>query len=254
MAAGLATRMGKIREQRPKALVSVAGQTLLQRTLETLVQAGTTDIVVNIHHHPRQMQEAIGQYDFPGVRIRISDETDQLLDTGGGIRKAAAILGGTQPILVHNVDILHHINLQAMWQTHMKEKPMATLAVSQRQSSRYFHFCRGQLCGWENTGTGEIIAVKNRAMDGMIKKLAFSGIHIIHPSIFDNTTHRKVFSINTLYLEKASGNRIMAYEHSPAHWADVGTPGKLRDAEAMLMGAGNTRTSTPADNTPLPKP
>ncbi len=254
LAAGLATRMGKIREQLPKALVPVAGQTLLQRTLKTLVQAGATDIVVNIHHHPRQMQEAIKQYDFPGVRIRISDETSQLLDTGGGIRKAAGILGGTQPIVIHNVDILHHIDLQSMWQTHMKEKPLATLAVSQRSSSRCFHFCMGQLCGWENTGTGEIMAVKNIAREGMIKKLAFSGIHIIHPSIFENTTNQEVFSINALYLEKAAVHRIMAYEHSPAHWADVGTPEKLRNAEAMLIRAGNMHTSISIDNTSLPKP
>jgi len=160
LAAGLGTRLGHHTLHRPKALVEVNGKPLLAHVVEKLVAAGVSEIVVNVHHFARKIVDYLASHDF-GVRIFTSDETDLLLDTGGGIVRARHLLDGNEPFLVHNVDILSDIDIKGLAEHHRTHNALATLAVGQRKSSRYFLFDRYmKLAGWRNTLSGEeIVAV-----------------------------------------------------------------------------------------------
>ena len=155
LAAGLGSRLRPLTDNTPKALIEVGGKPLLLHAAEKLIAAGVSDIVVNIHHHGNMIQEFIEQLEYPGVKFHISDETDELLDTGGALKKAAPLLQGTAPFFIYNADILAGIDLKEMLAKHQKEKPLATLAVTRRQSSRFFLWNNGLLTGWINKRTGE---------------------------------------------------------------------------------------------------
>ncbi|MFN2394888.1 MAG: nucleotidyltransferase family protein [Bacteroidales bacterium] len=232
-AAGLGTRLAPLTDDRPKALVELGGKTMLQRTVEKLIRSGVRRIIVNIHHFPEKMCVAIDALDYEGVEFIISDESGELLDTGGGLLKAAEHLKGKQPFIVHNVDVISDIDLVAMYENHLREGALASLAVSRRDTSRYFNWHRGRLCGWKNIRTKE--EMNCYPVDGKPDSLAFSGIHIINPEIFDLITERGKFSINQVYLRLAHEQSIMAYEHDACYWADIGTTEKLAAAEKMLL-------------------
>ncbi len=157
LAAGLGTRLRPYTNTTPKALLTVGEKTMLQIVSEKLIDAGVSDIVVNVHHHAEQMKSAIHNLQHPGIRFHISDETDLLLDTGGGIKKARHLLDGNQAFLVYNIDILCDIDLKMMLTTHTNSGALATLAVSNREASRYFLWKQGLLYGWQHTETGETI-------------------------------------------------------------------------------------------------
>ncbi len=232
-AAGLGTRLAPLTSNRPKALVEPAGKIMLQRTAEKLIKSGIRRIIVNIHHFPEKMRAAIDALHYDGVEFIISDESEELLDTGGGLLKAAEHLKGEKPFIVHNVDVISDIDLQEMYENHVSHDALASLAVARRETTRYFNWHEGRLCGWKNLKTGD--EIKCFPVKGSIEKLAFSGIHIIHPEIFDLITERGKFSINQIYLRLAFEHRIMAYEHDARFWADIGTPEKLAAAERLLL-------------------
>jgi len=232
-AAGIGTRLQPISRHTPKALVELGGKPMLQRLVEKLVRAGATRIVINIHHHPEKMRAFIERIHFPGIEILISDESDVLLDTGGGLLKAAGMLKGDEPILLHNVDVLSDIDLGAIVASHNETGALATLAVSRRKTSRYFLWDKGQLAGWENTATGQIILCKPEPGQRLARR-AFSGVHIISPRLPGLITETGVFSINEVYLRLAHTQKIMAFEHSPEYWADIGTPEKLEQARTLF--------------------
>ena len=232
-AAGLGTRLAPLTTDRPKALVKAGGKTMLERTVEKLVKSGISRIIINIHHFPHLMQNAIEALSFKGVEFIISDERHELLDTGGGLLKAAAYLKGDKPFIVHNVDVISDIDLMRMYDDHFREGALASLAVSRRHTSRYFNWYHGRLCGWKNIRTNE--EINCYPVDGKPDSLAFSGIHVISPEIFDLITETGKFSINQLYLRLAQSQKIIAWEHDPRCWADIGTTEKLDAAEKMLQ-------------------
>ncbi len=232
-AAGLGTRLKPYTQTMPKALVPVAGIPMIEILVKHLLKHGINDIIVNVHHFADQVIAFIEQHKNFGANIAISHEEELLLDTGGGLKKAAWFFNDEKPFLVHNVDVISDVNYRKMLDFHTNEKAMATLAVCKRATSRYFLFDDTmQLCGWENTKTSEIRmaqpAVYNPA------KFAFSGIHIIDPSIFNYMDQGGRFSIVDTYLELAADHKITGFEHNPENWVDMGKPEELVKAGLIL--------------------
>ncbi|MBR0024126.1 MAG: nucleotidyltransferase family protein [Muribaculaceae bacterium] len=238
-AAGLGTRLRPLTNERPKALVEVGGKTMLERVIMKLAEAGFDDITVNIHHFGEKIIEFLEQNKNFGLNIHISDERDMLLDTGGGILKARPFLDGDEPFLVHNADILTDIDLRAMYHNHIESGAMATLLVKERQTSRYFVFDDDyRLQGWLNKSTGE-----TRPSDFIHRKglheLAFGGIHVISPSIFEPLEEysqgQAKFSITPFYVDECHTHLINGYlQDTPYTWLDVGKHETLVQAEQVL--------------------
>lgn len=241
LCAGLGSRLKPWTDSNPKALAVVNGKSLLQRNIEYLQQYGIKDIVVNVHHFADKIREAIATNNGWGSKITISDETDEVLETGGGILKAGTYLNGSDPFLVMNVDILTDMNLASMINYHQEKKPLATLATSNRNTSRYFLFDEGNnLCGWRNTSTGEEkiteplgSASSKLNMQGVQAK-AFSGIHIIEPKIFSYIKQQGKFSIVDVYLDLMNDHTIKSFDHSESRFIDVGKPGSIEVAEGLF--------------------
>ena len=232
LAAGLGTRLKPFTDFHPKALAVVNNKTLLQRNIEYLKSFGVDEIIVNVHHFADQIIQHINEHNQFGIRISISDETDQVLETGGGLKKAAWFFDDGKPFVLMNVDILTDLNLQQVIDQHASQLAMATLAVSTRESSRCFLFNdHHQLCGWRNKATGE--EKISRADSNLIEK-SFSGIHIIEPSIFQYLTQVGKFSIVDTYLELAKAHTILGYDHTGCNLMDVGKPESIVKAEGIF--------------------
>ncbi len=226
LAAGLGTRLGALTANKPKALVEINGTPLLGIVLQRLHSFGFDDIIVNVHHFADQVIAYLETHRPEGVQITISDERGQLLDTGGGIKKAAWFFDDGQPFLVHNVDIISSIDLTALYQYHLRTGASATLACKERESSRYFLFDRQlRLCGWENTKTGE---QKTAIPANNPQRMAFSGIHIIRPALLEDLPQTGAFSIVDAYLQLAGNHLINAYDIGGAAITDVGKPEQLQ--------------------------
>lgn len=227
-AAGLGTRLGELTRHRPKALVEVAGRPMLYRVLDRLMQAGIRSFVVNVHAFADRVEAALEDYALahPAMHYVVSDERDQLLETGGGLKKMERYLQDG-PFLVHNVDVLTNLPLEA-FVAHAGQS-LATLAVRRCQSDRYFLFdSAGRLCGWENVLTGEKILSRPSAQP--LERYGFMGIHCIRPDLFPLLTEQGAFSITKAYLRLAADHEITAYEATDCHWIDIGTPASLQHA------------------------
>lgn len=222
-AAGLGTRLKPLTDTTPKALVPVGGQPLLWHVVMKLKDAGYERIVVNVHHFAQQIIDYLKVNNNFGLDIRISDETDGLLETGGGIKKALPLFDATEPILIHNVDILSNLDLTAL----STDAPL--LVVSQRQTKRYLQFDETmRLIGWKNIETGEV-----KGREG--KPLAFSGIHLFHPSLaplLDEWPDR--FPIMDFYLKTCADHLIRGFEASDLRLMDVGKLDTLDQAETFI--------------------
>ena len=231
LAAGLGTRFKPWTDHHPKALALVHGKSLLQRNIEYLQQYGVDEVVVNVHHFADQIEEALHRNKGWGSTIAISDERDVVLETGGGLLKAAPMLRGERFVLM-NVDILTDMDLRAMIQFHDRLLPVATLAVSDRNSSRSFLFDHfHNLCGWRNSKTGEE-KVSRTAAD-MIPK-AFSGIHVIEPALLNLVKRTGKFSMVDVYLDLAVTEIIKGFDHTGARLIDVGKPESVVEAERLF--------------------
>jgi NDP-sugar pyrophosphorylase family protein len=245
LAAGLGTRLRPLTEDRPKALVDVGGQTMLELTLARLKHFGVDEAIVNTHHFAEMIEGYVLANGHFGMRIELSHE-DELLDTGGGLKKAAwffleqgAKCGLDEPFLVHNVDVLSTIDLGAMVRAHRERAALATLAVMERPTSRSLLFDPdGRLLGRRKSKNGE------RAWAGPIQHgaaVAFCGIHVIAPRIFAEMTQEGPFSIIDTYVDLARrGERVMAFRADGAHWRDLGRPESVAKAAAE-MAAGMYR-------------
>ena len=230
-AAGLGTRFKPWTDKNPKALAVVNGKSLLQRNIEYLQRYGIKEVVVNVHHFADQIIQAIKQNNGWGSAITISDETDAVLETGGGLKKAQNLLQGDSFVVI-NVDILTDLNLKAFIDYHRQLMPLATLAVTNRATSRYFLFDQfHNLCGWRNTKTGE---EKISRASGENNPKAFSGIHIIDPRIFSLVKQEGKFSMVDVYLELAKSEIIKGFDHSGSKFIDVGKPESVPVAEALF--------------------
>lgn len=225
-AAGLGTRLKPLTDTMPKALVRVGGQPLLWHVIMKLKAAGYKRIVVNVHHFAQQIIDYLQENQLFGLDIRISDETSQLLETGGGIRKALPLFDPDSPILIHNVDILSNLDLSRLYE---HASTATTLVVSQRQTQRYLQFADDlRLVGWKNNATGEVKGHEARP-------LAFSGIHVLHPSLFPLLNSRPVrFPIMDFYLQTCADHPIMGYEAPGLKLLDVGKIDSLEQANEFL--------------------
>lgn len=230
-AAGLGTRFKPWTDKHPKALAVVNGKTLLQRNIEYLQQYDIRDVVVNVHHFPDQIIDAIEKSNGWGSTITISDESDELLETGGGLLKAKNLIF-KDTLLLLNVDILTEINLKHFLTHHQQENSLITVAVSQRETSRYLLFNKyNRMIGWRNKKTGEekiVIQAKD------IFEKAYSGLAMVQPETLDLITQRGKFSLIDLYLSLAPQHKIAAYDHTGERIIDVGKPESVAAAEQMF--------------------
>lgn len=235
LSAGLGSRLKPWTDKHPKALAEVHGKSLLQRNIEYLQSYGIIEVVVNVHHFADQIVDAINMNDGWGSKVTISDETDEVLETGGGLLKAAEMLHDNNPIVLMNVDILTELNLEAMIGYHQEKKPLATLATTNRDTSRYFLFDEGNnLCGWRNVQTGEEKPVNSFTAGQKIQK-AFSGIHIVEQRIFSLIRQRGKFSMVEVYLDLMNENTIKSFDHTESRFIDVGKPDSIHKAELMFL-------------------
>jgi mannose-1-phosphate guanylyltransferase len=231
LAAGLGTRLRPLTNDRPKALVEVAGRTLLEITLTRLRYFGFRDVIVNVHHFADRMIEYLGANDNFGMNIAVSRE-EVLLDTGGGLKNAGwffteSAKNEDEPFLLHNVDVVSTVDLARMVESHQRRQALATLAVQQRESSRYLLFDREQrLCG-RRIGEQDEIA---RASDQK-RALAFCGIHVISPRLLTLMREEGIFSIIDSYLDLAAhGETISAFRADEYYWRDLGKPEEIAQA------------------------
>ena len=230
LAAGLGTRLKPITDELPKALVEVNGKTLLEIAIRNLIENDFRRIVINVHHFADKVKDFINKNTF-AADIFISDESDLLLDTGGGIKHAQKYFDDS-PILVHNVDIISNLNLKEFYQFHLSDDALASLVVSNRESNRYLLFNDDNiLCGWQDVKKEEKIIVRD---DVKLHQLAFSGIHILNPHLIESFPKEQVFSVITAYLKIAATEDIHAYVSIDLKWIDVGKVDSLQKAEALV--------------------
>lgn len=239
--AGLGTRLRPLTDTMPKALLPIAGKTLLQWQIEKLRDAGIREMVVNVHHFADQIIDYLHQHDSFGCHIAISDEREQLLETGGGLYHARDLLldGSHQPVLACNVDILSNISIPDLQKAYTADM-MALLVVSQRQTQRYLLFDdQLRLHGWTNLATGEVRPSTLSDISTMTP-LAFSGMQILSPDIFAHmgTTicdKGTKFSLIDLYLNLCSSQPIYAYLPTNYRMMDVGKIDQLSTATAFAQ-------------------
>ncbi len=240
LAAGLGTRLKPLTDSIPKALLPLGGKTLLQWQIEKLKSVGITDIVLNVHHFPEQIIEYLQQNNNFGCNIQISDETEQLLETGGGLRKARALFGdatAADGILVCNVDILSNVDLQTLLAAYNPEE-IGIVVVSERQTQRYLLFDENNiLCGWTNIATGELRGPIADCQSPIANRpLAFSGMQVLNPRIFDCMDEVVAmkgdkFSLIDLYVTISKSETLRAFIPEDYRMMDVGKIDQLSEAE-----------------------
>jgi NDP-sugar pyrophosphorylase family protein len=241
-AAGLGTRLKPITDTMPKALVPVCGQPLLYHVITKLVAAGYDDIIVNVHHFPDQIIDYLCVNDF-GAKITISDEREFLRETGGGIKHVRPLLDSStslrmtrEPFLVHNVDIISNLDLKWLREQH-REDAVATVVVSERETQRYLLFDDdGRLKGWTNVKTGEVRSPYPDIDPARLRKLAFAGIHLMSPAIFDafdKLGFGDRFSIMDFYIQACAAYPIYAAVPPDFRMVDVGKKETLSEAERV---------------------
>ena len=231
LAAGLGTRLRPLTDDRPKALVEVAGHTLLEITLRRLISFGIREVIVNVHHFADMVVDFLKRNDNFGIRVEVSRE-ETLLDTGGGLKKAAWFLQGEQPFILHNVDVLSMIDLERMVQFHNENRALCTLAVHSRKSSRNLLFDdAGKLCGRRIGNSADELVRASAPLHAR----AFSGLHVISPRLLPLITEEGVFSIITSYLRLAgAGENIVAFDADEYYWRDLGKAENLAQAARDL--------------------
>lgn len=232
LAAGLGTRLKPFTDHHPKALALVNGKTLLERNLFYLNQYGIKDVIINVHHFADQIEEHLKQEQYRVLNITLSDERNEVLETGGGLKKASWFFDSSESFVLMNADILTNLDLNRVISLHQNSNALATLAVSKRISSRYFLFDEGmQLRGWRNQKTGE---ERITTTTSVMEEYAFSGIHVIQPSIFKYIHQEGKFSMVDVYLELAKTHLIQGYDHTGSILLDVGKPESISIAETYF--------------------
>ncbi len=234
-AAGLGTRLKPLTDSLPKALVPIAGKTLLEHVILKLKSAGFDEIIVNVHHFPDLIIDFLQANNNFDIRIEVSDERDFLLDTGGGVKKASWFFDDGKPFLIHNVDILSNVDLNALYHQHLRTNSLATLVVSKRDTFRYLLFNDDlQLKGWINEKTGETKPTDLKRPE-LFDKLAFSGIQIMSPGIFELMKDLEgKFPIMDFYLSNMKKNTISGFVPVDYKMLDVGKLDVLDDAEKFV--------------------
>ena len=234
-AAGLGTRLKPITDHMPKAMVSVGGKPLIKHVIDKLENAGTERIVVNVHHFASQITDYLNENNNFNLDIRISDESEKLLDTGGGIKKAAPLFDPQSPILIHNVDILSNVDLKKLYAMASGD---ALLLVSERKTKRYLLFNDDmQLVGWTNIETGEVKSPYPNLDPKKCRMYAFAGIHVLSPRLFRmmNEEFPDKFGIIDFYLKACATHSIKGYRKNDLKMLDVGKLDTLKEAEEFMQ-------------------
>ena len=231
LAAGLGTRLKELTHDKPKALVEINGKTLLQRTIETLIANGFEHIVINVHHFGNQIIDFVKTQQFD-AEIMISDEQQQLMDTGGGIIQATPFFTDTEAVLIHNVDIISDVNLKNHYQDFILSGDDAWLLTQDRETARKLLFNdENQLIGWKNKTSGQYKWVNNVTEN--YKERAFSGMHIFKPSLFADF-EKKPVSVIDLYLNLAQRKQIISKEIQTNLWFDLGKIEQLEEIKTKI--------------------
>ena len=230
--AGLGTRFKPWTDKHPKALALVNGKPLLQHNIEYLQRYSINDVVINVHHFADQIIEAVKQNSGWGSNILISDETNEVLETGGGLLKAKDLLQNGKPFVTLNADFLTDLNVANLIEFHKNKKSLISFGITNRKTSRYFLFDEdNRLCGWRNTTTGEekISIVKDN-----LRQMAYSCVVVFQPEIFELIPQRGKFSLVETYLSLAADYPIYGYDHSGDKLVDVGKPESVAIAEKLF--------------------
>ncbi len=231
-AAGLGTRLKPFTNNHPKALAEVNGKTLLEHSITYLQRFGINEVVVNVHHFAHQIYDAIEDNNGYGSIVHISDERDELLETGGGLLKALHYFEDEDAFVVANVDILTNLDLNKIITNHTESNTLGTLAVMNRDSSRKLLFDTDMtLCGWSNISTG---ALRTSRDITNTTAFAFSGIQVLSPKIFKDSPFTGKFSLIDLYLHQAKQHKLKGFDHSGNLFIDVGKPGSIEQAEYLF--------------------
>ncbi len=232
LAAGKGTRLGKITESIPKALVDINGNSVLQLAVEKCTAYGFDDIIINVHHLADMVEGEITKLTKMGFKISVSDEREMLLETGGGLYKARGFFDKS-PFLIYNVDIVSDLDISALYRFHLENKGLATLAVRNRPGNRvYLVNESGLIRGWRNRSTGEqIIPVPT---EEKLSEIAFSGMHIVEPEIF-NCMSEGIYTMTTLYLKLAGDHNIFTFRDDKGFWADIGSPENLEQVRKHFL-------------------
>lgn len=233
LAAGLGSRLRPLTDHRPKALVEVDGRTLLEINIQKMGRLGIDRVVVNVHHFADLMKEFLTRHVWP-VEVAISDESDLLLDTGGALKKAAPLFHGDRPVLIHNVDILTTLDIDALLRQHRTNGDLATLAVSQRNTARQLlSDSEGRLCGWHNRTDGSTLWAGEPATH--CRQWAFSGVAIVAPELFDLLPEADhPYPVIPQYLNLSKQHLVTLFSHNAGDWLDVGKPETLAQATSFI--------------------
>jgi NDP-sugar pyrophosphorylase family protein len=235
-AAGFGTRLGAIGRSTPKALIEIAGQTMLERTARRLVAAGADRIVVNVHHQADRIARFLAEHDL-GAEILVSRESGRPLETGGGLMHARHLFRREAPILLHNVDVITDADLRALVAAHQPSGALATLAVNERETFRYLLFDEAGLFGREDRR--QSLRLESRPPRGAVRTLAFAGIHVGSPQLLDRISERGAFPIMDAYLRLAAeGHTIAPWLLAGGMWLEVGNAERLEAARALLERTG----------------
>lgn len=234
LAAGLGTRLRPLTNTTPKALIDIGGKPMLERVARRLVDSGATRLIINVHHHADQIRAFLDEKDHFGVETSISEEPDEPLETGGGLKKAAPYFRKEAPFIVHNVDILADLNLRALYEQHAQSDALATLAVREAETDRYLIFdASNRLCGYTPRGKDDDVYVRDP--EGETTYLDYCGVQVLSPRIFDLITETGVFSIiNTFLRLTEEGEAIRPFRADGTAWLDIGTPERLEEARARF--------------------
>lgn len=243
LAAGIGSRLKPLTDNKPKALIEVNGIPMLEIIIKRLIRFGFTKIIINVHHLAHQVIDFLKVNDNFGIEILISDESNQLLDTGGAIFHARQLIGNDLPLLIHNVDVLTEIDYHEFYNFHIKSDALVSLAIQKRSTNRYFLFDENSiLCGWKNVKTGE--TKQGRKTPDQAVPMAFSGVHIIGPGFFEKALANNClpsdsvcFSIIDVYLCLAARNKINAFDHTGTLFLDMGKHENLQEAARILKNS-----------------
>ncbi len=230
LAAGLGKRLGEITRDRPKALVEVYGVPLLEIILQKLRHQGFDDVVINIHHHAELIKKYLGEYPHKNMTIQLSEERENPLETGGGVKHARELLLDAAGFLIHNVDILTDMDLRELVKVHADSGAPVTLAVSRRETSRYLLADEDNfLCGWKNISTGEKIMTRKPLGD--MKQWGYSGVAALSREVLFLLPDEDIFSLTTFFLELSRKRDVKVFAPHMSFWFDIGKPGIIDTLE-----------------------
>jgi len=232
-AAGRGSRLGKITDTRPKALVEIGGITMLEHAIQNLKKHSVNEIIINVHHFADQIEEFLKMKRNFNIRLEISNERENLLETGGGLIKASWFFDDKNPFLTYNVDILTNLDISSMVKFHTASDALVSLAGKIRETQRYFISDQNhRLCGWENIKTGE--SINSLDIEGKAERVGYSGISIMSPRIFELIVEKGAFTLTPVFLRLAGKHRLMVYRHDNDYWTDIGSPKRLKEAETYF--------------------